>query len=294
LAGGDFTMLGGQPRGHIGRLDADGSLDATFNAGAGCCVWTIALQSDGNILLGGSFTDLNGEPRQHIGRLHSDGGLDGSFDPVADGFVLGLAVQADGKILMGGDFISLNGQRRDLIGRLTSGGPALQRLALDVRGMMMTWSRSGSGPEVEQVTFEQSLDGTNYTALGRATRISGGWQLTGLSFPIGQTFYLRARGRSLAGRFNGSSGLIESVAQFYRIAPPQLTRVMKDGSGVFQFAFSNVNATAFTVLAATNVSSPMPNWEVLGGPVPVGNSVYQFTDPSATNHTRRFYQLRSP
>jgi hypothetical protein len=36
------------------------------------------------------------------------------------------------------------------------------------------------------------------------------------------------------------------------------------------------------------------HWEVLGPPVPVGGGLYQFTDPAATNHAQRFYQLRSP
>ena len=47
---------------------------------------------------------------------------------------------------------------------------------------------------------------------------------------------------------------------------------MKDESGVFQFAFSNANARAFTVLVTSDVESPADSWEVLGTPVPVGNT----------------------
>lgn len=64
------------------------------------------------------------------------------------------------------------------------------------------------------MTFEQSLDGSNYVVLGSATRISGGWQITGLSLPAGENFHVRARGRASGGYEHGSSGLIESVAQF--------------------------------------------------------------------------------
>src|SRR5437764_856618 len=35
LVGGDFTTLGGQSRTGIGRLNIDGTLDASFNPGAG-------------------------------------------------------------------------------------------------------------------------------------------------------------------------------------------------------------------------------------------------------------------
>jgi hypothetical protein len=34
LLGGQFTLLDGAPRQHLGRLNADGSLDTLFNPGA--------------------------------------------------------------------------------------------------------------------------------------------------------------------------------------------------------------------------------------------------------------------
>ena len=78
------------------------------------------------------------------------------------------------------------------------------------------------------------------------------------------------------------------------LPPPFLNNVQVLTGGQFQFSFTNTNAVAFTVLASTNVAAPIAQWESLGAPVPVGGGVYQFTDPAATNHTRRFYQLRSP
>jgi len=54
------------------------------------------------------------------------------------------------------------------------------------------------------------------------------------------------------------------------------------------------SATAFAVLATTNLASPSPDWEVLGQPTLLSNCVYQFTDPAGTNSPQRFYQLRSP
>jgi len=203
-------------------------------------------------------------------------------------------LQADGKIMVGGEFGMLGGQPRANIGRLTSGSAALQTLAINASGTTATWSRSGAGPEIEQVSFQQSTDGTNYTALGSGIRISGGWQLTGLSFPAGQNFYVRARGRATGGAYGGSSGLIESVAQFYRLAPPFLLAPKVLSGGVFQFTFSNPSAASFTVLATTNAVSPIANWEMLGPPISIGGGVYQFTDPAATNYPHRFYLLRWP
>lgn len=84
------------------------------------------------------------------------------------------------------------------------------------------------------------------------------------------------------------------MAEFYRVASQQLVAVPASGSGEFQFTFNNPGGHSFTVLATTNAASPVANWEVLGPPAAMGGGVYQFTDPGATNHTQRFYQLRWP
>ena len=137
LVSGEFTALGGGGTGtterrYIGRLNADGSLDTSFNPGANGEVRAIALQGDGKILVGGFFTMLGGggtgtTPRAYIGRLNADGSLDSSFDPGANEPVTALAVEGDGKILVGGGFTMLGGggtgtTPRSKIGRLTADG----------------------------------------------------------------------------------------------------------------------------------------------------------------------------
>jgi len=47
-------------------------------------------------------------------------------------------------------------------------------------------------------------------------------------------------------------------------------------------------------LATTDLSLPLSNWTALGSPVSIGGGLYQFTDSTAVNYSRRFYQLRSP
>src|SRR5437867_7032111 len=89
LLGGHFGMLDGQSRYFIGRLNADGTLDSSFNPGPGGFgydVYALALQTDGKILVGGEF---------RIGRLNADGTLDASFNPGANNSVYALALQAD-------------------------------------------------------------------------------------------------------------------------------------------------------------------------------------------------------
>src|SRR5439155_22596358 len=75
LVGGSFTSLGGYARTNIGRLNLDGSLDTNFNtwanggANIGGQVYSLAVESDGKVLVGGSFTNLAGEVRNNVGRL---------------------------------------------------------------------------------------------------------------------------------------------------------------------------------------------------------------------------------
>ncbi|HEY9173240.1 MAG TPA: hypothetical protein VI136_13225 [Verrucomicrobiae bacterium] len=124
LAGGRFTVLGGQARNYIGRLNADGVLDTTFNPGANGLVNCLAVQADGKVLVGGSFTTLGEQERTNIGRLNADGTLDSTFNPRASGLVNCLAIQADGKVLVGGSFTRLAEQERTNIGRLNADGTA--------------------------------------------------------------------------------------------------------------------------------------------------------------------------
>ena len=122
LVGGEFQMLGGQPRSRVGRLKADGTLDPAFDPSADNVVHAVTLQPDGRILVAGQFTTLAGQTRLRLGRLQPDGSLDGTFNPGADGTLQCLVLQADGKILVGGSFTTLAGQPRNRIGRLNPDG----------------------------------------------------------------------------------------------------------------------------------------------------------------------------
>jgi uncharacterized delta-60 repeat protein len=122
VIGGVFTSLNGTARTCIARLNTDGSLDTTFNPGSGAnrLFVSIAIQSDGKIVIGGNFTSYNGTPRTGIARLNTDGSLDTSFNPGsgANGYVASIAIQSDDKIVIGGNFTSYNGTARNCIARI--------------------------------------------------------------------------------------------------------------------------------------------------------------------------------
>lgn len=126
IVAGNFTSFNGASANKIVRLQTDGSLDASFNTGTGFTgdVRSIAIHSDGKIILGGSFDLFNGVTRNKIIRLHTDGSLDTGFDPAAgfNNYVSSVIVQSDGKIIAGGGFSSFNGVTRHWIARLTTDG----------------------------------------------------------------------------------------------------------------------------------------------------------------------------
>ncbi len=128
LIGGDFTAVNGQGRNHIARLNADGSLDLSFNppSGANDSVRTIAIQTDERILIGGLFTNVNGSAFNRIARLLPSGATDSSFTPAAGGneIVTAIALQPDNKIVLGGQFTVFSGVTRNRITRLNSDGSA--------------------------------------------------------------------------------------------------------------------------------------------------------------------------
>ena len=209
LLAGLFTTVRGIGRNGIARVTADGTLDIGFDPNPDSSVLSLGLQADGRILLGGNFNSVGGIARNHIARVAADGSLDAAFDPGKDIVnyrgVDCVSIQANGKILIGGNssFMRLH---NDL---------ALQILSVPDTTKVL-WMRSGSAPEVSQVTFELSTDGgTTYTRLpGTATRVAStaNWQLSGLSLPA--SGLLRARGRTSGGYLNSGSGLVESVVAF--------------------------------------------------------------------------------
>ncbi|PSR54891.1 hypothetical protein AHMF7605_15980 [Adhaeribacter arboris] len=136
IISGDFTVIDGSSRKSLARLNADGSLDLSFNPGTSVNdnIYSIALQPDGKILIGGLFTEYNGRLQNKIARLNKNGTLDTTFhsgQAAANNFAIGtgpdnyinaIELQADGKIIVGGYFTTTNGFYLSKIARLNPDG----------------------------------------------------------------------------------------------------------------------------------------------------------------------------
>jgi len=130
-------------RHNLARLNADGTVDPTFNPNANGAVRALVLQPDGKIVVGGDFTTLqpNGAAtattRPRLARLNADGSLDAAFNYTLTYAITGgaltpqvfaLALQPDGAIVVGGAFngvqpgqLTVTFTRRNLFRILASG-----------------------------------------------------------------------------------------------------------------------------------------------------------------------------
>jgi uncharacterized delta-60 repeat protein len=178
LVGGRFTTLNTSSHPYIGRLNADGSLDATFappsgNTGLNEAVISMAIQPDGKVLVGGYFTKYGATDCHYIARLEADGTLDTSFAPSGIGLtsssssatVNSLALQADGRVLAGGLFDTYNTISRPYLARLNANG-TLDDTNTPVPNATYAWSNGSTGR-----TLAVTTKGT-YTATATANGLS--------------------------------------------------------------------------------------------------------------------------
>jgi len=88
VAFGNFTSYDGTAVGRVAKLNADGTLNTSFNSGgagfngAVSEAWPL---SSGKWLALGSFTTYNGTPVGHIARINADGTLDSTFNAGGSG-----------------------------------------------------------------------------------------------------------------------------------------------------------------------------------------------------------------
>lgn len=197
------VWAGGYFDGGVARLLPDGRRDPSMTLTANGDVYDLVLQADGGCIIAGTFDTFGGIPRAGIARIHPGGTLDDSFNAWSSPrlSVQRTALQSDGKVLIFGDISDVSDIGQLHLTRLDNDA-APSVLANEGRSVIR-WLRSGTAPEVSDVSFDLKPDNSNeWTPLGPATRVGGGWELTGLTLP--SSGILRARARA-------GGSLIESV-----------------------------------------------------------------------------------
>ena len=130
---GGFDNVNQVPRFGIARLQFDGSLDPSFDPGAGIAGDAAAVHDavalpDGRVAITGSFDAVGEAARSGIAVLSTNGTVDAGFDPgpglePADSAIGNmLAVQPDGKIIAAGQFRQAGGAARHCLARFLADG----------------------------------------------------------------------------------------------------------------------------------------------------------------------------
>ena len=110
IIGGDFTSVDGTTRNRIARLDADGSIDTSFDPGSGAddIVKDVAILDDGNVIIAGEFSQVSGEQHNGIAKLDSSGTISSTFEVTGTHELIGdvytVHILDTGKLLIGGHF----------------------------------------------------------------------------------------------------------------------------------------------------------------------------------------------
>lgn len=157
VGGGYNQVFGTVTKNNFARLNANGTLDTAFNTGTGTGtsilsrIKSIALQSDGKMVISGEFSVYNGISRKGIARINANGTLDTSF-AVGTGITSssGQSVNLleDGSILLAGNFTTYNNVTRNRIAKIS------------VRTINVT-SLSETGPFCAGASFD-----VNYAPVG--------------------------------------------------------------------------------------------------------------------------------
>lgn len=201
VVGGSFTIFNTTLRNLVARLNADGTVDASFDPGVGPNdqVRAVAVQADGKILVAGDFTQFAGQARGRLARLTATGAVDPSFNAGSGfgGAVSTVVIDAAGKILVGGSFTSFNG------------APAMRMVRLNPDGSLDGTFNLGSG-------FDDAVQSIAVQADGRV--VVGG-DFTGVGgFARSRIARLNADGSidpTINFGLGADSGVAAVLVQFY-------------------------------------------------------------------------------
>lgn len=180
---GRFTTYNGVPRKSVARINPDGSLDPSFDAGAATS-WDMnacLVQPDGKILAGGNFPNFAGIDGNKLVRLNTDGSVDLSFNAGSaavgsDPYGVGnIALQSDGKILICGRFDSFFAGSMPYVVRLMPDGSGDPTFTLGTG--FNNWVRSIHLQASGKLLVSSYATEYNGTAIGKLVRLTTGTEV---------------------------------------------------------------------------------------------------------------------
>lgn len=124
IIAGRFTTIGGVTRNRIAILNANGSLDTSFDAGVGPFGPVLGVKFfQGRIFAWGEFTQVNGVAQRGIARFNLDGSSDASFivGTAANNSINAFFLLPGGPIHIFGQFTMFNGVTKNYAAALVLG-----------------------------------------------------------------------------------------------------------------------------------------------------------------------------
>jgi uncharacterized delta-60 repeat protein len=288
VVGGYFTQVAtpgaasSRPRNRLARLNADGSLDLTFELDAGGRPLASVTQADGKIVIAGSFTNVGGATRNYVARLNADGSLDPTYNPDFNGRVLTLALQPDGKVIVGGAFTAIGGETRNRLARLNPSGTIdsefnpgfdgqVGTVLLQSDGKMLVGgsftnvtpartSTSTARSNLARLNADGSLDtafdpspNSAITALALQSdgKILVGGQFSAFTPGFAANTAAASTSRSFIARLN-ADGTVDTAYEPATNGSVSAIAVQSDGKAILGGAFTSVFATGATEAVARN------------------------------------------
>jgi len=190
LIGGNFTSIVSATGvttaySYLARLNPDGTVDTTFNPSPNLQVASLALQSDGKIIVGGYFTGMesnsstNAAVRNYIARINTDGSLDTAFNPDLNGVPFAIVVLSNGQILIGGGFTTITPNATGTVitqnglARLNSDGTLDTTFIPNPNGTVYAVAVQPNGQILVGGNFNSFLPNPTYTTVNGISTPSG-------------------------------------------------------------------------------------------------------------------------
>lgn len=230
IAAGSFSTIAGVSAADMARLNTNGTYDSTFSIGTGfnSTIWSIAMQSNDDIVAGGGFTTYKGSSVSRLVRLGSSGTLDSTFSASANGTVYEVYMDNLGNVFAGGVFNTANTYSRSNFVKLTSTGTVDQTF----------FSTSGFNANV-LITGVQSTG--KVIAYGNFTEYSGQ--------AVSKFARLNTDG-SLDTSFHTGTGFNSTLSTFYILPSDE---ILVGGS------FTSYNGSSVSYLARLNSDGSLDN-----------------------------------
>ena len=188
--GGTFTVINGQARAYLAKLDPNTGAVVPWVQDAGDKVYALAV-SDDKLYVGGIFDQLGGLNRRRAAAIDLDSGaVDSTFHPtIGGGSVDAIAPSPDdSSVYVSGSFTNINGDAHTLLARLSTSGGTVHRSGSGWTNLVsppLDLEVAGNGELLAAIGGEQKLPGNNRVVRYR-TDGSEAWQQT-CTPPVGSS-----------------------------------------------------------------------------------------------------------